>query len=619
MPRIPTAEQLGGAPSINVRGGISQLQLSTPRPSQEGAAKAMVGQSLNEFGNTLAQLALREKEKVNAARTEEATNSYLGGLMDLEYGNKDSGEAGYSTVLGGAAVKQPLLDNYQKKREDLQKTIRDKLPDENSQMAFDMRAAVADRSFDSRLYQHVAQQTVAYKNVVHKGVLETEQRMAALNWQQPSQIDLSIMRTRSEIMRMSREQGFDPANPQDRQVIDSSMIAAESKIHESVVNQMILQGQDTAANAYYAQVKSRLSVDDISRLADRTRAASTEGEAMRGVDLVWAAYGPKDLNDPVRLDVMEGELRKQYGNDPQIVKAAVGELRSRATAQRDAEQEVRANNQSKILSAYHDGSTLQDVQRMPEYWELDGSARNNLRDYITNRGYSEQQHARAEASYTDGAMAQAGFASYWELSNPKVLSALSEAQILSLEPELGQTLTGDLMKQRRALTDPSKINEASIDAELFNTIAADSGLKPYEPKQSADSKEKLGRLRNRIETMINTAQQEKGGKLTRDEKEVLMHKEMDKKVMVDEWGRDPKLPAAIITQDQRAKVYVPISDIDSEWSKGAINYMRSVGAVPLDWTDEIAKVKMKGRLERAYAHSIMGGTSDEGRNILEGR
>jgi hypothetical protein len=94
---------------------------------------------------------------------------------------------------------------------------------------------------------------------------------------------------------------------------------------------------------------------------------------------------------------------------------------------------------------------------------------------------------------------------------------------------------------------------------------------------------------------------------------------VDKKVLVDEWGKDPSLPAPVVRPEQRSQIYVPMDQIEGGWIKGAINYMRSAGLAPMDWDDATIKRNMKGRLERAYAISITGGSSDEGKKALEGK
>lgn len=609
MPRLPSAEQLGQRPTPSGRGGISRLQLSTPRMGQEAQAEIEFGQAVKGVGDTLLILAAKEKQELDAARAEDAFSNYQNTTLELEYGEKD----GFINIRGGDAVKQPLVDDYRARRETIAKGIRESLENKEQQVAFDKRAQIVDRQFDARLYRHVAEQSRAYQENVFEGVLTTERRAAALNWDQPGQIEMSILRSNMEIQRKARLEGLPP------ETVSTMRTIAETQIHADVVNQMLVTGKDKAASAYYNQIKDRLTPEAIVILGSKVEASSVEGESIRGADMVWSAMGPKSPNDPIRLDVMEAWLRDKYSDDPRAMKAAVQDLRSRAVAHNDGQQELNASNQAKILEAYHEGATLKDLQMMPEYQELDGENRVKMREYIVNRGWTEQQHARAEAQYREGAKATAGFSTYWELSNPQKLSSMSESQILALEPVLGQTLTEDLIKDKRKLNSPESVKAATIDAELFNVLASEAGLKPYEKLQSPEQKEYLGRLKNEVEASVDVAQRQAGRALNREEKEKLMRSMVDKKVLVDEWGKDTSLPAPVIRPEQREKIYVPMNDIDQSWIKGAINYMRSAGLAPIDWTDDKIKQAMRGRLERAYAISITGGSSDEGRKALEGK
>lgn len=618
MPRLPTAEDLGGRPVPSGRGAITPLRLETPSLGQHAKALADFGESVKGVGDTLAIMAEKEKKEMDATRAEEATTKYLNGLLELEMGEKD----GYENVKGGDAVNRPLIEEYRKKRDELSQQIRGGLGNKDQMTAFDQRAQIADRQFDARLYRHIADQSRAYKGAVFEGTKATERRMAALNWDQPGQIELSILRTQKEIERKALEDGLNPEREGDRQTIDTLKVIAETQIHSDVVDQMLLQGKDAAASAYYERIKPRLTPEAIITLGDKVHSGSIDGTAMRSADMAWSTLGPKMPNDPVRLDLMENWIREKHSDDPRIVRSAINELRSRAVAHNDAQQELTASNKAKVLDAYgSQGKTLKEIQQMPEWWSLSGDERSALQDYIVNRGYTTQQRARSEQEYLEGQKSKAGFQTFWELSNPRVLSTLSESQILALEPQLGRTIVGDLMQMRRKLDTPEKLQAATIDTDMFNSIAAEAGLTPYNTNNSAEQKEYLGRLRNRIETSIDIAQRQTNHELTREDKEKIMRLEIDRKVMIDGWGglTTSTLPAGAVKPNQREKVYVPIGNINQTWLKNALNYMRSMGVFPMEWSDAKATKVMKDRLEHAYGVSVTGGSAEEGKRALEGK
>lgn len=610
MARLPTAQELGQRPVPSGQGGISRLQLSTPRLGAEAQAEIQFGKVVEGMGNTIMELAAKEKAKTDEIMFQEAYSKYQDSTLDLEYGK----ENGFINIQGGDAVKQPLVEDYRDKRKLIAGQIREGLPSDAQKIAFDKQASIVDRQFDARLYRHVSEQTKSYQASVSEGVMATERRAAALNWDQPGQIEMSLLRTDMEIERQARLNGVDSAD-----VINNQKAIAGTMIHADVINQMLVGGKDSAAAAYYAQVKEQLTPEAIVILGNKVKSANIDGESVRAADVVWETLGPRSMDDPVRLDVMETWLRDKYKDNPAAMKAAVADVRSRAVAHKDGVTEMKASNEATVLQAYHDGADIKMLQSMTEYQALDGEAKVKLRQYINENGWTEQQRSRAQAQYREGEKAARGFSTYWELSNPQVLSTMSEKQILALEPVLGRTLTEDLMQGKRKLNSPENVKAATMDAEAFNVIAANAGLKPYDKSMGADQKEYLGRLRNEVEGAIDVEQRRTGKTLNREEKEKIMQSMVDKKVMVDEWGKDPSLPAPIIRPEQRNKVYVPMDQIDKSWLKGAINYMRSTGAVPMDMDDSTVSQRFKGRLERAYGVSITGGSSVEGKNALEGK
>lgn len=608
MPRLPTVENMGRAATPSVGGRVQNLDLRTPQLGQEAQAEVTFGNAIKGVGDTLAVLADNEKQRMDAARAEDAFTQYQNHTLDLEYGPQN----GFDKILGGDAVKQPLVQMYREKRASIASDIRDGLSNSDQVTAFNKRAAIVDSQFDARLYRHVSDQSRAYQSQVSTGLIESERQAAAKNWDQPGQIEMSILRTNKEVERKAALDGTPP------DMINALKQNAQTQIHANVMDQMIVTNKDAAAASYYNAVKDQLTPEARVILGMKVKAANTDGNAIRTTDTVWNAVGPKSPNDPVRLDVMLPWVRDTLKDDPQAMKAAEADLRSRAAAHNDGQREFTNANQASVLEEYHNGAPLSALQTMPEYQALDGESKIKLRDYIVDRGHTDQQHARADAQYREGAKSAAGFSTYWELNNPHVLGSMSQSAILSLEPVLGQQLTGDLMKAKEKLSDPTNVKAATIDAELFNTLASNAGLKPYDKNITPSDKENLGRLKNEVEANIAVAQSG-GVALDRTQKEKLMQSVIDKKVMVSGWIKDSSMPAAVVKPEQRSKIYVPINDIDQTWLKGAVNYMRSAGLAPVDWPDEKIKQSMRQRLERGYAISISGGSSEEGRKALEGQ
>lgn len=610
MARLPSAEDLGQRPTPSGRGGISRLPLTTPRRGAEAQAEAQFGKVIQGLGDTLFELGVAEQQRINEARAEDGFSQYQTGLLEMEYG-----DAGFINVKGGDAVKNPLVDDYREKRKLLAQTIRDGLDDDKQKIAFDKRMNIADRQFDARLYRHKSEQSNIYQQQVSEGVMATERASAALNWDQPGQIEMSLLRIDHEIDRQARLNGIT-----DVDYVNNQKRIAGTMLHADVISQMLIMGKDKAATAYYGQVKDQLTPEAMVLLGSKIDAASVEGDSIRVSDAVWSALGPRLPTDPIRLDKMEAVIRDRLKDDPRKMQAAVQDLRSRSVAYKDEQTQLVASNKAKVFGAFTEGATMEEIRAMPEYMALDGAEREQVRNYITDTGWTQDQRARANDSYRAGAKKTAALSRYWELSNPRVLSAMSEERILAMENILGPDLMGDLIKEKRKLNSPEAIKAATIDTELFNVKAANAGMNPYSKSLSSEEKEDLGRLRNEVEATIDLEQRSTGKVLSREEKEKIMDRILDKKVLTDGWGTStPEYPAAVIRPSQRSQIFVPLESIDGGWLKGAINYIRSTEPGAQNWKDEDIKRNMKGRLERAYAISITGGGAEEGRKALEGK
>ena len=602
MPRLPTAENLGASPAPSVRRGVSQLQIDTPRLGYEGRALEEVGRAMQGASDVVYKIAEKERQRIGTIRAEEAFNTYSKNLLDMEQE--------YSGVKGGDVLKKDLYKEYEEKRTAAVKTIADGLGDADQKAAFTQRALVANRMFDAQLYRHIGAETAHYENAVDDDTVNTEIRtgtLAAMSGR-PTELAVSVLRISKATERKAARAGLPP---------ETLRVQALSQLHSNVVDTMLTQGQDIAAKAYFNKMKGALTDRAAVALSAKLEISSTDEESMRVADEIWAKNAPQSSSAPVRMFDMEQEARKRFAREPKLANAVVQQLRSQAQAWNYQQREMTSGAQAAILNAYHEGKSLAEIQRMQEYIALPGDERVKLRDHIQNYGYTEQQRARAEASYTEGLKSQQSFGKFWELSRPSTLMSMSENEIMALEPEIGRELTGRLMTARRSIG--ANVREANIDSDQFNVLADSAGLKPYEKSPSPEQKGKLGRLKATVETTIDAHQRATGRELNRDEKGKLMQQEIDRWVMVNEWGRDPKAPAATLKPKDLENVYVPIKDIPPNITNEYVNWMRSEGVIPLNMAPTQARTLHKSRIEKAMGIRRAGGTREQIEAALRGQ
>ena len=479
--------------------------------------------------------------------------------------------------------------------------IANSLSTESQKLAF--RRAVVGRwaSIDNSVQQHVSNERKRYDNTATDEGIVLERDAAIKNFTDPERIGQSIEWQQSALVLYAQRNGLPDAWVKDK-VTD-----AASKTHVGVIEAMLIdpeKGGDRLAQTYYKIHSGELTGEDEVRIKDKLGSASTEGEALRAVDAVWVK------NPEGQLTAMETAIRTKYKDEPKVIKAAIQELRSRTQAWKSDKNETDATNAATVLGAYNNGAPLSRLVHTAEYLALSGAEQEKIKSYIVDRGYTLTQRAEAE-------QAKRGFASYWGMSNPAFLSTLSDNVILAAEPQLGQALVGDLMRQKRALSGvEAKVRDASIDFDTLKHHLRLSGINPEDKMQEA----KVGEIRYQVENAIDRVQEQSGKILSRTEKDVIMRSIVDQKVMLDRWGRrDTESLAALVTTDQRGKAYVPLAQVDPLFQTEALNWLRSSGLVLRpNATDPDLLKDFSSRIEHAFGARVTGASAAEIQAILRG-
>jgi hypothetical protein len=463
-------------------------------------------------------------------------------------------------------------------------------------------------SIDRSVQQHVARERVQYDNTATEEGIIKERNAAIKNFTDPERIGQSIEWQQSALVLYAQRNGLPDSWMTDK-VMD-----ATSKTHMGVIETMLVddeKGGDRLAQMYYKIHSGELTGEDEIRIKAKLSSASTDGEAMRAVDAVWVK------NPDGQLTAMETAIRTKYKDDTKVSKAAIQELRSRVQAWKADRTETSAAAMATVLGAFNKGVLRSQILLMPEYrLGLDGAEQERANSYMVDRNYSMVQRAEAERSRTEAVRTREGFATYWGMSNPAFLSTLSDNVILAAEPQLGQALVGDLMRQKRALSGvEAKVRDASIDFDTLKHHLRLSGINPEDKLQEA----KVGEIRYQVENAIDRVQEQSGKILSRTEKDVIMRSIVNQKVMLDRWGRDTKSLAALVTTDQRGKAYVPLAQVDPLFQTEALNWLRSSGLVLRpNATDPDLLKDFSSRIEHAFGARVTGASAAEIQAILRG-
>lgn len=595
MARLPDVTTLGSRPTPRPSGGVAGYRPIT-------GEETTIGETLMDVGT----LFERDLDEINTLRAEDATNKLHERAIDLSMG-----EDGYARLKSGDAATHPFEKDYQDRLNAASKEIEATLSTPEQKLKYRLRASGIRTQFVKGMWAHKLAQSEIYDKDVYTSTIETSARVAAAD---PTNVDNAAAQAlrASEAARIySRRQG------DDEKIAASRTIEAESAVHSAVIEAQLNAGQDQLAMRFFNGVKDRMTDKDRSDAERKLEISSTAGEALRGADEVWEQAGPQGPYDPARIFQMEQIVRDRWGDNPKVVNAIIGELRSRASAHAAEQAEITDAGKADALSLFNEGRSAAQVMQSPAYRNLAGDDQASLLTYMQNQEYTQQQRGRAEQAYQDKQLAINGRRVYWGLTGDKAyLASLSENAIMAMEPDIGLDAVGDLLTAKRKLDSPAKILEATLDADQFKTIASE--VLPVFEDSDPHIQERLVRLRDTVEEAI-AVEQSGGRKLTREQKGKIMQEIIDKDVMIDKsFRRDPSRPAATVLPDERGEVYTPIDQIPPDHVSKAIEYLRSIGVVGQGETDQEAKARHQRRIERAVGVRQVGGSEMDAIKILQG-
>ena len=467
----------------------------------------------------MAAVALKAQDDANTLRAEEAFNSLRENQNQIGYGDGKE-ETGAFNVKGGNVFNRgedapSYKEEYMGKFDERAQKIFDGLANDSQKSKFFQISNRARVEFDGALSRHEAQQGEVYRKGVYEGVLSVEREHIAQNFRDPDSVTQSIERVKANTKIFAGNQGL-AADQQEMAVKE-----AVSGMHMMVMSRM-LQGDATkgipadpmgAKDYYKEQVKSG-NIAESTEAAQKMRGLIESGErevrAIGAVDTLWNSMGPRGDTGAVNLDRMSAELRKQYGTDTDGLKVAMSELKDRASQFDYSVRQRESSTSGAIFQQVIAGKTLSEIRQLPAFKGLDGAKQ--IQMISTIESYNKRD---GEGDSMDK------FATYWAVSsNPAKLNNMSDAEIFAMTPTIGGSLVKQLLGEKKKLgASEEKVIDATVDMDMFNSVARDAGLK-VGGKKGSSSENVLGDLKYRTEKIIDSEQRANGNKpLTRERKE----------------------------------------------------------------------------------------------------
>lgn len=528
-----------------------------------------------------------------------------------------------------------LPEEFDRKLGDQYQKVRSSLTTQRQQDAFDRIYQQRRLSWKFTIENHVSKEIESYHTTEFVKGVENDQREAITFGGQGTEEGLLAANTAlTRAVEKVREHGA--KLHMGPQTIKAEVERIQIGVHAGIVDGLVANGKDVAARAYFdeAVAEGQLKGDVVANLRTKLDTASTNQEGFRASEDIWKTLGPQPGDDkaPINLDVMEARARELFKDDEKKLAATVRWLRERKAGVDAGRQDRKEAVAGALWSAVAKKATLSDVQRMPEYLAAPGPLQEQISNYIVdqseqaaNRAYSREVRAEARLSRADAARAraerdkeQAGWVTVWRVTEDRAkFAGMTENQLIALLPEVGTDNVNRLIEQHRALNKSAEtVREATIDDDLFKVTAREAGLDAYTPKTDAQRAE-LGILKNTVETEIDVAQRAKGKALNREEKQGIMRRIVDQRVMLNTWGSDEaKIAAMVVDPDERDLAYVPMEHIPQKNLGEVVNIIRSMSPAAQRMSAEQIQKSYKTRIQRAYAAFVLGLGDDEIRRRL---
>jgi len=556
-----------------------------------------VGETLQQLGSAFHQKALEFEFRDDLLEAQRADR----GLAQWEIDQVDHPETGLFVTRRGRDAKALLTlapEEFKKARGKSWTALEN---DRQKEM-FDELADQRELKLSQKISSFVAKEHEEYAIKEITAGIATRQAAAMANVGDMKRVAQEISEIRTLVNDEAELNHLGPEYVKLRTAVEIG------KGHYGVLNRMLTLGMDLPAEKYFESFKEELFADQRTDIEAKLAVSSVDAYGAIAADEIWQGFGPKTDAEPVSIDRLLEKARKAFPTDAKKYKATADALKERTAAFNAGREQRQAGNESAVWRAVLEGATYEQIRHTPEFQATPGARQVFIKEAIADsleqirqraRGDSDwlwvqQQRSRTRREQAEDDATKAAYGTYLEVSKPQVLVQLSEDEIQNLLPDLGTTLTYRLIEERRKLDTPEKVFAASIDDDLFNTAAESAGLRPYaKPSERSELQNaRLGNLKSHVLGIIARDQKARGRELTRDEKETLMLKEIDKKVMLGvDWGRDVSVPAGAVGTG--AKAYVPGARIPEAF-KGLLTSMANALGVKVT----------EDQLEEAYADEL---------------
>lgn len=258
IPDISTQER----PSVGMPGGgLAQYRSDFGGDEAAGRQLMETGRQIEAAANPIYLAAKQEQEKIDTLKAEDAFSKLRMKQLDLTIGEKE----GFDRLKGAAAVNTPVLKEWSQKLQAEITALEQGMSTEEQRIKFRQRANISFAQFQEGILRHTARESDVYAQEVFDGTLAVEKRQATANWQNATEVAMSIERIGAAIKDQSERNGWAPAQA------EAERLKAVGSVHSAVVQQALASGNFEYAQKWYEQYKADIDLPTARALETAVR------------------------------------------------------------------------------------------------------------------------------------------------------------------------------------------------------------------------------------------------------------------------------------------------------------------------------------------------------------
>ena len=505
MPKVPTAEGFGALPGI--RQGQARPVLSMEEASLPGQRMIRAGQAAMQVGGQMAEFAIREQEKINKARLNDAYNQADRLTQDLRVKMKQL-QGADAVEINGVPLDQYFGEELNKGLSAITQNLQAPVVREQ----FSLLADDVSTRFRNEAITHMAEQGQVYESRVLDDTVTTSMNLIAENAGNTFVERWNLTRAKDALRTKYDRAGFDPEQA------DLRMKEDLGKSHTVIIEAMVNRGQVMQAKSYFDRHRGDFLSADASTVEGALQKSISASQALVDVDAVVSKMPLR--GDSIRRADMDAELRRIVGDDPVRLSAARSELNTRISFHLDQYAGEYANDQDRVFTLAQQSPAA--AMASPSFARLKAKDQKAILDMALG---IQSDRVKAQQDVTYGNLAY---------GDPRMLAGMTDNAFRALRFGMSQEQFASLDKRRQELRqNPLAINRMNVDNTTFDFLLGELGID--DPKQVDPAT--LFRLRDTMESALTLARLRLG-------REYLTPDEM-RSVVTGEWAMNQ---GAVFTQ-----------------------------------------------------------------------